>query len=114
MYAGGVACGAFMGKVPPALPELRGTLGLTLVESGFIATMINFLGALAGMPAGLLADRLGHKRLALSGRTARSRLSSSSLSPGLASVFTPQGASYPCRRADRRLRTRRPLCRSVP
>ena len=67
MFAGGVACGAFMGKVPPALPELRASLGLTLVESGFIATMINLLGALVGMLMGLLCDRHGHKRLGLAG-----------------------------------------------
>ena len=67
MFAGGVACGAFMGKVPPALPEMRAELGLTLVESGFIATMINLLGALVGMLMGLLCDRYGHKRLGLAG-----------------------------------------------
>ncbi len=67
MFAGGLACGAFMGKVPPALPQLRGELGLSLVESGFIATMINLLGALAGMLVGMLGDRIGHKRLGLAG-----------------------------------------------
>ena len=67
MFAGGLACGAFMGKVPPALPELRAELGLTLVESGFIATMINLLGAAVGMLMGLLCDRFGHKRLGLLG-----------------------------------------------
>ena len=67
MFAGGVACGAFMGKVPPALPDLRAELGLTLVQSGFIATMISLLGALVGMLMGLLSDRFGHKRLGLLG-----------------------------------------------
>jgi MFS family permease len=67
MFAGGAACGAFMGKVPPALPVLRGELGLTLVESGFIATMINALGAVVGMLMGLLCDRYGHKRVGLLG-----------------------------------------------
>ena len=67
MFAGGLACGAFMGKVPPALPGMRAELGLTLVESGFIATMINLLGALAGMLVGVLCDRYGHKRLGLTG-----------------------------------------------
>jgi predicted MFS family arabinose efflux permease len=67
MYAGGVACGAFLGKVPPALPEMRAALGLTLVESGLIATTFNLLGALVGMLMGLLCDRFGHKRLGLSG-----------------------------------------------
>lgn len=67
MFAGGVACGAFMGKVPPALPAMRAELGITLVESGFIATMINAMGAVVGMLMGLLCDRFGHKRLGLLG-----------------------------------------------
>ena len=67
MFAGGLACGAFMGKVPPALPQMRMELGLSLVESGFIATMINLLGATVGMLMGMLCDRFGHKRLGLAG-----------------------------------------------
>ena len=54
MYAAGVACGAFIGKVPPALPGMRAELGLTLVQSGFIATMINLLGAIVGLLMGVL------------------------------------------------------------
>src|SRR5690242_15320483 len=56
-----------MTKVPPALPGLRGELGLTLVESGLIVTTFNVLGMLVGMLAGMVCDRLGHKRLALAG-----------------------------------------------
>jgi len=67
MYAAGVACGAFIGKVPPALPGMRAELGLTLVQSGFIATMINLLGAIVGLLMGVLCDRYGHKRLGLLG-----------------------------------------------
>src|SRR5512134_1780263 len=56
-----------MTKVSPALPGLRAELGLTLVESGFIATTFNVMGMLVGMLAGVLCDRFGHKRLALAG-----------------------------------------------
>jgi MFS family permease len=56
-----------MTKVAPALPGLRGELGLTLVESGLIATTFNVMGMLVGMLAGVLCDRFGHKRLALAG-----------------------------------------------
>ena len=38
VFAGGLVAGAYICKVPPALPTLRAELGLTLVESGFIAT----------------------------------------------------------------------------
>jgi MFS family permease len=67
IFAGGLVAGAYMTKVAPALPGLREELGLTLVESGFIATMFNLMGMLVGMLAGVLCDRFGHKRLALSG-----------------------------------------------
>jgi MFS family permease len=67
VFAAGLAAGAYMTKVPPALPALRGELGLTLVESGLVATTFNLIGMLAGILAGVLCDRFGHKRLALAG-----------------------------------------------
>ncbi|HEX5092785.1 MAG TPA: MFS transporter [Burkholderiales bacterium] len=67
VYAGGLVCGAYIGKVPPALPLQREALGLTLVESGFIATTFNVIGMLVGMFVGVLCDRYGHKRLGLAG-----------------------------------------------
>lgn len=67
VFFGGLVAGACIGKVPPALPGLRESLGLTLVETGFIATMLNVMGMLAGLAAGVLCDRFGHKRLALAG-----------------------------------------------
>jgi MFS family permease len=54
-------------KVPPAIPALRGELGLTLVQSGLVATMFNVIGMASGMLAGVLGDRFGYKRLALAG-----------------------------------------------
>ena len=67
IFAGGLVAGAYVTKVAPALPGLRAELGLTLVESGFIATTFNVMGMLVGMLAGVLCDRFGHKRLALAG-----------------------------------------------
>ncbi|HYN13935.1 MAG TPA: MFS transporter [Burkholderiales bacterium] len=67
VFAGGVVAGAYMTKVAPALPGLREELGLTLVESGLIATTFNLMGMLVGTLAGVLCDRFGHKRLAVSG-----------------------------------------------
>ena len=70
IFAIGVMSAAYIGKAPPALPMLRGELDLTLVESGLIATMFNVLGGLVGIFAGMLADRFGHKRAALTGLAA--------------------------------------------
>ena len=67
VFAGGLVAGAYMTKVPPALPGMRDELGLTLVESGLIVTTFNVLGMLVGMLAGMVSDRLGRTRLALAG-----------------------------------------------
>ncbi|MGH8723221.1 MAG: CynX/NimT family MFS transporter [Burkholderiales bacterium] len=67
IFAGGLAAGAYMTKVPPALPALRADLGLTLVESGLIQTMLYTIGAAAGVFFGVLAERAGVKRAALAG-----------------------------------------------
>jgi len=67
IFAGGLAAGAYMTKVPPALPALRADLGLTLVESGLIQTMLFTIGAAAGVFFGVLAERAGVKRAALAG-----------------------------------------------
>jgi predicted MFS family arabinose efflux permease len=67
IFAGGLAAGAYMTKVPPALPGLRADLGLTLVESGWIQTMLYTIGAATGVFFGVLAERFGVKRAALAG-----------------------------------------------
>ena len=67
IFAGGLVAGAYIGKVPAALPTLRAEFGLSLVQSGFIATMFNVIGGLGGMLAGVLCDRYGQKRLGLAG-----------------------------------------------
>jgi MFS family permease len=58
-----------MTKVPPALPALRADLGLTLIESGWVQTMLYTIGACVGVFFGAVADRFGPKRAALAGLT---------------------------------------------
>lgn len=67
IFAAGLAAGACMSKVPPALPAMRADLGLTLVASGFIHTVMYAIGAAAGVFGGALADRFGQKRFAILG-----------------------------------------------
>ena len=65
VFAGGLVAGAYMTKVPPALPQLRAALDLSLVEATFIVTTFNVLGMIVGIFAGMLGDRYGRKRFAL-------------------------------------------------
>ena len=67
VFAGGLVAGAYMTKVPPTLPALRGELGLSLIEATFIVTTFNVLGMLVGMIAGMLGDRFGRRRLSITG-----------------------------------------------
>jgi predicted MFS family arabinose efflux permease len=67
VFGAGLICGAYITKVAPALPLQRAELGLTLVESGFIATAFNLMGGVLGIFAGTFAGRCGLRRTALAG-----------------------------------------------
>ena len=67
VFAAGLAAGACMSKVSPALPALRADLALGIVESGFVHTAMYSVGAAAGAFGGAAADRFGQKRFALIG-----------------------------------------------
>jgi len=53
----------YIGKAPPALPEMRSELGMSLVTAGWIVSIFNFLGLVIGIVAGFLADRFGPSKL---------------------------------------------------
>ncbi|WP_295552815.1 CynX/NimT family MFS transporter, partial [Limnohabitans sp. Rim8] len=61
VLAGGVAA-LQMGKLPPALPALQAELGLTLVQSGFLLSMVQLAGMSLAVFMGLWADVMGLKR----------------------------------------------------
>lgn len=56
-----------IGKAPAALPLMQAELGLSLDEGVWIISIFNLMGIALGMFAGALGDRLGHRRLILSG-----------------------------------------------
>jgi len=58
----GVAAALHVGKLPTALPVLQQALGVTLVEAGFLLSLVQFAGMLLGLAVGLAADGLGLKR----------------------------------------------------
>jgi MFS family permease len=58
----GVVAALQVGKLPPALPALQADLGLSLVEAGFLLSMVQLAGMLTAIVIGLWADRVGLKR----------------------------------------------------
>jgi len=66
-FAAGIAGAMQVGKVPPALNPIRIELGLSLVTAGWVASLFNAIGAAAGMLTGVVADRLGRRKVVLLG-----------------------------------------------
>jgi len=58
----GVVAALHIGKLPPAIPVLREALGLTLVQAGFLLSLVQLAGMTAGVVFGVLADGLGGRR----------------------------------------------------
>ena len=58
-----IIAAAQIGKVPPALPLLRVELGLSIVQAGWVISIIAAMAMVSGMAAGMVADRIGHRRL---------------------------------------------------
>ena len=63
----GVSAALHVGKLPPALPVLGEVLGLSLLQSGFLLSMVQLAGVLLGLAVGLAADGLGLRRSLLAG-----------------------------------------------
>jgi MFS family permease len=63
----GIVAAFQVGKAPVALPQLRATLGLGLVGAGWVVSVFNLLGALAGAMIGAVGDQIGHRRAVLVG-----------------------------------------------
>lgn len=63
----GVSAALHVGKLPPALPVLRDAMGLSLLEAGFLLSLVQFAGMALGLAVGLLADSLGLRRTIVAG-----------------------------------------------
>ena len=55
----GVVAALHVGKLPPAIPVLRDALGLTLVQAGFLLSLVQLAGMTVGVIFGVLADAVG-------------------------------------------------------
>ena len=63
----GVVAALQVGKLPPALPELSQTLGMSLMQSGFLLSLVQLAGMTLALAVGLSADGFGLKRSMLAG-----------------------------------------------
>lgn len=63
----GVSAALHVGKLPPAIPVLRDALGVTLVQAGFLLSLVQLAGMTLGLAVGLAADGLGLKRSMVAG-----------------------------------------------
>jgi MFS family permease len=62
VVAAGVAAALHVGKLPVALPVLREALGIDVVEAGFLLSLVQGAGMVAGLAVGLAADAVGLRR----------------------------------------------------
>ncbi len=56
-----------VGKVPPTLPILIDELEIGLVTGGWVASIVNLVSAALGIACGLLADKVGARRIVAGG-----------------------------------------------
>jgi MFS family permease len=63
----GVTAALHVGKLPPALPLLREALGVSLVQAGFLLSLVQLAGMSLGLLLGLVADGIGLRRSVLAG-----------------------------------------------
>lgn len=67
VVAGGVAAALHIGKLPPAVPALQASLGINLVQAGFLLSLVQVAGMTLGLGVGLAADSVGLRRSMLAG-----------------------------------------------
>ena len=58
----GVTAALHVGKLAPALPALQVALGISLLQAGFLLSLVQLAGMFLGLVAGLAADAMGLKR----------------------------------------------------
>lgn len=81
----GISAALHIGKLPPALPVLRDTLHITLVQAGFLLSLVQVAGMTLGLGIGAAADSIGPRRTMAIGLLI---LSSASMAGGF--VATPE------------------------
>jgi len=63
----GISAALHIGKLPPALPVLRDALNISLVQAGFLLSLVQLAGMTLGLAVGAAADSLGARRTMILG-----------------------------------------------
>lgn len=63
----GVSSALHIWKLPPAIPALQKEVGLSLVESGFLLSLVQMGGMTLGLLVGLVAQKIGLRRCVIIG-----------------------------------------------
>lgn len=82
-FGAGVAVALNIGKVPVALPTLRRELGLSLVEAGWVSSMLTTVAVFLAAATGMWVGRLGALRLVIAGLLLTAAASLAGLWPAL-------------------------------
>lgn len=67
VVAAAIGAALHIGKLPPALPVLERVLGVTLLQAGFLLSLVQFAGMFLGLLTGLAVQRVGLKRSMIAG-----------------------------------------------
>jgi MFS family permease len=67
VIAAGVVAALHVAKLPPALPVLQQDMGVSLLQAGFLLSLVQLAGMALGLPAGLLIQRWGARRSVMTG-----------------------------------------------
>lgn len=65
----GIVAAIHVGKLPPALPTLGQTMNLSLVQSGFLLSLVQMAGMCLGLVIGMVTENFGLRRSILLGLT---------------------------------------------
>lgn len=68
VIASGMVAAWHIGKIPPAIPVLREALGMSLVEAGFLLSLVQLAGMTSAVLIGVAADGLGLRRSIIAGQ----------------------------------------------
>ena len=94
VIAAGVVAALHVGKLAPALATLQQALGISLLQAGFLLSLVQGAGLSLGLALGALADGLGGRRSLLLG------LSTLALASALGGAATSAGALMVLRVAE--------------